>query len=106
MYNPLHPFLTIRDSVIHGQGVFAIRDIPIDFNLGVTHIYDDRFFNNYSRTPLGGFVNHSETPNCELYECGDYLKMKTSKLIEAGEELTLTYSLYDPCKNYKCDSDN
>ncbi len=45
-------------------------------------------------------MNHSETPNCVLYECGAYLKMKIEKTIRPGEELTLTYSLYDPCKNY------
>ena len=26
--------------------------------------------------------------------------MKTSKTINPGEELTLAYNLYDPCKNY------
>ena len=30
--------------------------------------------------------------------------MKTSKKIKVGEELTLTYNLYDPCKNYMEDN--
>ena len=95
MYNPLHPFLTIRDSVIHGQGVFAIRDIPIDFNLGVTHIYDDRFFNNYSRTPLCGFINHSNKPNCiKMPYKKDCLSLHTIKNIKANEEITVEYTLY------------
>ena len=40
------------------------------------------------------------TANCELYECGAYLKMKVAKDIKSGGELTLAYNLYDPCKNY------
>ena len=52
------------------------------------------------RTPLGGFVNHNTIANCELYQCGAYLRMKTSKDIKVGGELTLAYNLYDPCKNY------
>ena len=58
------------------------------------------FQHNYVRTPLGGFINHSETPNCELIEDDeddDYKKLKTTKKIEAGEELTLKYSLYAIC---------
>ena len=45
-------------------------------------VYDPNFQHNYIRTPLGGFINHSENPNCELIEeDGDYhyKKLKTIK---------------------------
>ena len=62
--------------------------------LGVTHVKDDRFQDGYIRTPLGGFFNHSDEPNCEAYEDGDLIKLKTIKEIEPGSELTATYWLY------------
>ena len=101
-YRPLPRKLYIGNSPIEGNGLFTSADIPSQEELGISHIkYDGGdFHSNYIRTPLGGFVNHSTTSNCELYECGEYLKMKTIKTIKAGEELTLTYSLYEPCKNY------
>ena len=101
-YRPLPEGLHIGISEIEGNGLFTTRELKEGEELGITHIRynSDDFHSNYIRTPLGGFVNHNTTSNCELYECGAYLRMKTSKKIEAGGELTLTYNLYDPCKNY------
>tara|TARA_R100000664_G_C2711521_1_gene108116 strand:+ start:56 stop:349 length:294 start_codon:yes stop_codon:yes gene_type:complete len=96
MYRPLPSFLTIYESNIHGLGLYAVRDILQNIELGITHVRDERFENNYIRTPLGGFFNHSEDPNCECYEDGDFLKLKTIRYIKAGEELTCIYSLYKP----------
>tara|TARA_B100000287_G_scaffold428709_1_gene480563 strand:+ start:766 stop:1107 length:342 start_codon:yes stop_codon:yes gene_type:complete len=107
-YRPLPKELYIGMSKIEGNGIFTLHLLEEKKELGISHIkYDSGdFHSDYIRTPLGGFINHSEEPNCELYECGEYLKMRTIKPIKAGEELTLTYNLYDPCKNYKCNSDN
>ena len=101
-YKPLPEYLAIGPSDIHGAGIFAKEDIPAEIDLGISHIYDTNFQHNYIRTPLGGFINHSESPNCELIEDegnDDYKKLKTIKKIQEGEELTLKYSLYDIC-NY------
>tara|TARA_B100002019_G_C21249119_1_gene590066 strand:+ start:1102 stop:1428 length:327 start_codon:yes stop_codon:yes gene_type:complete len=105
-YRPLDERLTIGKSVIHGQGLIAIADIPANENLGVSHVIID---SRIVRTPMGGFVNHQEEPNCRLkvgtlpkndedfhmydYEC-KYLW--TSREIKAGEELTVKYKMYDP----------
>ena len=101
-YNPLPEYLTIGPSNIHGAGSLAKEDIPGEVVIGISHVYDPNFQHDYIRTPLGGFINHNENPNCELVdddENTDYKKLKTIKKIEKGEELTLKYSLYDIC-NY------
>ena len=63
MYRPLPKCLTIKKSPIEGLGLYAINDIETNTFLGITHILDDKFENNYIRTPLGGFYNHSNNPN-------------------------------------------
>jgi len=73
---------------MRGVGLYAIRDVVPDTEVGITHIRDERFEDNYIRTPLGGFLNYSANPNCECYESGDFLKLKTIKYIKSGEELT------------------
>ena len=101
-YSPLPEYLTIGPSEIHGTGIFAIENIPGEVVIGITHVYDPNFQHGFIRTPLGGFINHNEKPNCELIEEElnyHYKKLKTIKKIKEGEELTLKYSLYDIC-NY------
>ena len=93
-YRPLPEILTIKPSGIDGLGLFAVEDIPYGKELGICHVEDDRFENGYIRTPLGGFYNHSEDPNCESYKCEDYVKLKSIKDIKEGEELTANYWLY------------
>lgn len=99
MYRPLPPYLTIKSSSIDGLGLFALDNIDSNFRIGVTHVRDDRFQDGYIRTPLGGFFNHSETPNCKVVYEGDYIYLETISEIKAGEELTATYTLYKPKKN-------
>jgi len=100
MYKPLPESLTIKASGIHDLGLFADQDIKQATNLGVTHIkIDDKII----RTPLGGFINHSNTPNCakvELHANGEEPFRKKWNLvtlqdIKAGEEITLRYTFYN-----------
>ena len=65
-YSPLPYFLTIKQSDIEGLGLFAKENIDRGVDLGVSHVHHHKFLNSYIRTPLGGFVNHSEEPNCKL----------------------------------------
>ena len=99
MYKPLPESVTIKDSAIHGQGLFAIKHIPPRANLGVSHVFAVGFKDNYIRTPLGGFINHSDTPNCEKLKSHDdstllYYIIRTIKGVKEGDELTLNYTLY------------
>jgi len=52
---------------------------------------------------LGGFINHSENPNCvewsEKQTWGDIYYMKTTKNIRKGEELFLKYTFYSVGEN-------
>ena len=100
-YTPLHDSLTIKKSPINGLGVFASKAIPQDTYLGITHVDNTidglRYFpQGVIRTPLGGFLNHSEEPNCKLVDYKTEMHLYTTELIKAGEELTLKYKLYDP----------
>lgn len=94
-YRPLPCFLEIRRSDIDGHGLFAIDNIAANTELGITHVRDDRFENGYIRTPLGGFFNHSDEPNCEAYIDLDFIKLRSIKDIKAGEELVAKYWLYE-----------
>ena len=50
--------------------------------------------NDLIRTPLGGFINHSNTPNVIKEKVEDRYYLYTIKDIKKGEELTLTYTFY------------
>ena len=100
-YKPLPESVAVRVSPIHGYGLFAAKDIPKDTILGISHIHHDLFPDGYIRTPLGGFYNHSETPNCELVDNNmdeGFLTaiklLKTIEYIKRGTELTCTYTIW------------
>ena len=63
MYRPLPNQLTIRNSEIEGLGLFSEIKISKNSFIGITHIRNESFPNSYIRTPLGGFYNHSMSPN-------------------------------------------
>jgi SET domain-containing protein len=99
-YQPLPHNLAVKESPIHNLGIFAIEDIEKDTLLGITHVYNKGFLHSWIRTPLGGFYNHSDTPNCILvdsYLGAEFVSTKTLvtlKDISAGDEITCTYTLY------------
>ena len=92
-YRPLPDYLTIKKSGIEGLGLFATDDIKKDTTVGVSHIHR---WEGVSRTPLGGFINHSNEPNCKLVreEESSESKLLTVEDINNGEELTLKYEMY------------
>ena len=103
MYKPLPDNLRLGFSDIHDIGLFAKEDIPEGTNFGMSHL---QFGKNIIRTPLGGFINHSDEPNCEkvkltftveedqpAYDFNRW-NLITIKNIKEGEELTLKYTFY------------
>ena len=96
VYRPLPPYLTIKQSSVDGLGLFAVEPIKKSINIGISHVKDIHFTNGYIRTPLGGFVNHNNTPNCRTSLEGRLIYIITTTDIKAGEELTLKYTFYNP----------
>ena len=96
MYRPLPPYLTIKQSPVEGLGLFAVESIRKSVNLGTSHVADRHFKNGYIRTPLGGFINHSNTPNCKTLLEGRIISIITLTNIKEGDEITLKYTMYDP----------
>ncbi len=105
MYKPLPESLTIHQSGINGLGLFADQKIMQGTNLGMSHL---KLNGNLFRTPLGGFINHSNTPNtvkAELLMTNEnnpkqkfnYKKwnLVTLRDIKKGEELTVRYTFYN-----------
>ena len=105
MYKPLPEPLTIAISGIDGLGLFTEEDIENATNLGMSHF---KLGDQIIRTPLGGFINHSNEPNCVKAELRmtnhddpnmkfDYKKWNliTMRDIKKGEELTVRYTFYN-----------
>ena len=91
-YKALPSELHIKDSPIAGQGIFAREDIDAMMYLGISHVVvDDVIY----RTPLGGFINHSDDPNCVKWCEDDKYYIKTIRAIRKGEELFLKYTFYE-----------
>ena len=105
MYKPLPESLTIKPSKINGIGLFANQKIMQGTNFGMSHLkIGDTIF----RTPLGGFINHANEPNCVKAELrmtdedmkGHQYNYKKWNLIviqdlKKGEELTVRYTFYN-----------
>ena len=99
-YKPLPDGLIIKKSSIEGQGIFTTKFIEDNIKLGLSHIIVN---GELIRTPLGGFVNHSDNPNCikvrgvlGLKDVEQYNKyfLYTIRDIKAWEELTCKYTFY------------
>jgi len=104
MYKPLPNSLTIKQSGINGLGLFAKEGIAQGTNLGMSHV---AIGSGIMRTPMGGFINHSNDANVvkvELNIIGEddpLLKIATKKWnlvtlrdIKEGEEISVRYTFY------------
>ena len=100
IYKPLPSYVTIKDSNIHRLGLFALENIVLGTNMGMSHLeIEDKMI----RTPLGGFINHSSDANCVKVELRmtnekfNYKKwnLMTLQDIKEGEELTVKYTFYE-----------
>ena len=105
MYNPLPDGLTISISTIEGLGLFTNFFVKKGTNFGISHL---KMNGMLIRTPLGGFINHSDTPNCikskniitninDIKIKHDYTRYDLVALedINGGEELTIKYTFYN-----------
>ena len=77
--------VVIKDSVIEGVGMFAVRDITKGELIAMARV-------NGVRVIAGRYTNHSPTPNAifVLEESMD-LSLVASQDIPSGEEVTINY---------------
>ena len=103
-YKPLPPEVRLGFSDIHDIGAFAKKDIEKGHNFGMSHL---KLGSRIIRTPLGGFINHADHPNCFKvslrftneddptiafnYKIWNLLAIND---IKEGKELTVTYTFY------------
>jgi hypothetical protein len=98
-WKPLPDFLTISKSTIDGLGLFTLNEVAKGTDLGISHIYNQKFEDGYIRLPLGGFVNHHEIPNSKAIVFEEYdilgsikhIRIVTIKTLKKGEEVTIKY---------------
>lgn len=77
-------FTELRDSPIHGKGLFATKD----FEAGEV-VCPGRL--DGKRTPAGRFINHSPDANILPKKVGDDIYAVAVRKIQAGEELLVDY---------------
>ena len=96
-YRPLPRCVTITSSQIDGLGLMTTEKLGADRLIGITHIWEASR-QEWIRTPLGGFINHSDDPNCFIHThlpAGLQWQrdLYTIKPIQSGEELSVYYTL-------------
>jgi len=91
LYKPLPDCVTIKESNIHGLGLFATQDIASGTELGMSHFY---WGDQLERSPLGAFYNHSDTPNCMKVRRDSRYFLETIEEVKEGDELTVEYTFY------------
>lgn len=108
-YKPLPDNLTIKESPIHGLGLFATKDINTLDKLCNSHLFVKN--GHYPaekyilRLEAGGYINHSSIPNTEIkiIDVKDntitminnnlrFYGLYPIRTIKAGEEITLDYN--------------
>ena len=104
-YRPLPNGLYIGASSIEGQGLYTSRALFKGHQLGESHylIKTNKNKTMLIRTPLGGFINHSDKPNCHRLQLRldpklDKWVITVVEDVSPGDELTLKYTMYDPKK--------
>lgn len=118
-----HQAYEVRQSPVHGNGVFARRRIPAGERIveykgeriswdeateradarggPVNHTFyfsltDGRVIDGGSRGNEARYINHACEPNCEAYEEDGRVYIHSLRDIERGEELNYNYALiYD-----------
>ncbi len=76
--------LRLRQSSIHGQGMFATANIGAMETICPMRL-------DGMRTPAGRYINRSVSANAEAFAKGADLWLRTTRQVFEGEEITLDY---------------
>jgi hypothetical protein len=87
--NHMDTSYTVGPSNINGKGVIAVKMIPAGCK-ALAHVHS-RDFNTYAYSDLGYFINHSETPNCDIVSNNNRRYIRTLQDIQPDDELTCNY---------------
>ena len=103
-YRPLPNGLYIGVSSIEGQGLYTDRALTKGCQLGESHYriatndnpskHAEENKTTLIRTPLGGFYNHSMSPNTKKTQEGHKWFLDVIEDIKIGDEILVTYTLY------------
>ena len=121
-------FVEVRESSIHGKGIFTSGDIPEGANIMIitgevisekecirreeeeNNVYIFWNGDNYidaNNSEVIKYINHKCDCNCEVDDNDESsLKLIAARDIKMGEELTIDYGydeIYDACKCEHCE---
>jgi hypothetical protein len=82
----------IGPSLIHGNGLFATRNILTNQEIDAA-ICINKWFIPEITSFCGRWINHSNNPNCFLKRRGNCLFLCAKQTIATGEELTADYNI-------------
>ena len=119
--------VVVKNSTIHGKGIFALNDIPEEELVMVIRgevitgkecvrreeednnvyiFWNGRYYIDTINTEKIKYINHDCNYNCEVIENdNETLYLIADRDIKAGEELTIDYGyedIYDECRCEKC----
>ena len=94
-YRPLPNSVTIKESSIHGLGIFATQLLEPSARLGRTHV---DWEGHLIRTPLGGFINHSEKPNAFILQHINYREALIQRRLAYEAKMKEAHTT--PIRNY------
>ena len=80
----------LKSSNVHGQGIFASKDLGANAVLFETHRKTSGALKWVNLVPNCSY-NHSSNPNCQSLTLGDFKYLVTLKEIKEGEELLVDY---------------
>lgn len=128
--NTLEHLVEVRESEIHGKGIFAAADIKSGSAIMVisgeviseeecikreedNNVYifwnGDTYIDTIN-TKVIKYINHNCDCNCEVLDNDENsLLLSAARDIKAGEELTIDYGyeeIYDSCNCKDCSNDN
>lgn len=123
--------VVIKNSSIHGKGMFALNDIPEEELVMVIRgevitgkecvrreekennvyiFWNGRYYIDTINTDKIKYINHNCDPNCYVDDRDkETLNLISLREIKKGEELTIDYGyeeIYDACSCETCGSEN
>lgn len=93
----------VQTSPIHGNGVFANKDISENEDVGVSIplIREDSISKIFERNTFGLLINDSNNPNVKCVKIGNDWHFVATKTIPKDEEILIKYNEYQKEIDYE-----